>query len=33
MENGLYKVVFRTPLGEGAGVIILENGIAEAETL
>ena len=26
MENGLYKVAFRTPIGEGYGVVVLENG-------
>ena len=26
MENGLYKVEFRTPLGAGAGVVFLQNG-------
>ncbi len=26
MQNGLYKVAFRTPIGEGYGVVVLENG-------
>ena len=26
MDNGLYKVAFKTPLGEGFGVVTLENG-------
>lgn len=26
MKNGLYKVGFRTPLGYGAGVVVLEDG-------
>lgn len=26
MQNGLYKVEFQTPLGAGAGVVVLENG-------
>ena len=26
MNNGLYKVTFRTPLGSGAGVIVLNEG-------
>jgi T3SS negative regulator,GrlR len=26
MQNGLYKVEFQTPLGAGAGVIILQDG-------
>lgn len=26
MQNGLYKVAFSTPLGEGYGVVVLENG-------
>lgn len=28
MENGIYKVSFKTKLGTGTGVIILENGRA-----
>jgi hypothetical protein len=26
MKNGLYKVHFKTPLGEGFGVVVAENG-------
>lgn len=26
MRNGLYKVMFQTPLGQGAGVVILRDG-------
>ncbi|MGV2127326.1 GrlR family regulatory protein [Agrobacterium vitis] len=26
MQNGLYKVVFKTPLGVGAGVIFAQDG-------
>lgn len=26
LQNGLYKVSFRTPLGEGNGVIVLQDG-------
>jgi hypothetical protein len=26
MQNGLYKVEFQTPLGAGAGVIVLRDG-------
>ena len=26
MKNGLYKVSFKTQLGEGAGVVVLDNG-------
>jgi hypothetical protein len=26
MQDGLYKVEFQTPLGAGAGVIVLEDG-------
>ena len=26
MQNGLYKVEFRTPLGFGAGVVVLRDG-------
>jgi T3SS negative regulator,GrlR len=26
MKNGLYKVSFKTQLGEGSGVVVLENG-------
>jgi T3SS negative regulator,GrlR len=26
MLNGLYKVEFQTPLGMGAGVVVIENG-------
>ena len=26
MKQGLYKVLFQTPLGYGAGVVVLENG-------
>jgi hypothetical protein len=26
MQNGLYRVEFRTPLGSGAGVVVLEDG-------
>lgn len=26
MQNGLYKVSFETPLGEGAGVVMLREG-------
>lgn len=26
MQNGLYKVHFKTPIGEGAGVITLQDG-------
>jgi hypothetical protein len=28
LPDGLYSVQFQTPLGAGAGVILLENGIA-----
>jgi hypothetical protein len=27
MKNGLYKVEFVTPLGQGAGVVVLDNGL------
>jgi hypothetical protein len=27
MQTGLYKVNFKTPLGLGAGVVVLENGM------
>jgi hypothetical protein len=26
MRNGLYRVMFKTPLGQGAGVVILSDG-------
>ena len=26
MQNGLYKVEFKTPLGAGAGVVVLQDG-------
>ncbi|MGA2491513.1 MAG: GrlR family regulatory protein [Roseiarcus sp.] len=26
MRNGLYKVTFQTPLGSGAGVVVLNDG-------
>jgi hypothetical protein len=26
MQNGIYKVEFQTPLGAGAGVVILQSG-------
>lgn len=26
MQNGLYKVEFNTPLGAGAGVVVLQDG-------
>jgi hypothetical protein len=26
MRNGLYKVAFRTPIGEGFGVVVLSDG-------
>jgi hypothetical protein len=26
MQNGLYKVEFQTPLGAGAGVVVLQDG-------
>jgi hypothetical protein len=26
MQNGLYWVEFRTPLGSGAGVVVLQDG-------
>lgn len=26
LNNGLYRVTFRTPLGEGAGVAVLLDG-------
>jgi hypothetical protein len=27
MKTGLYKVSFKTPIGTGAGVVVLENGM------
>ena len=26
MQNGLYKVAFQTPIGAGAGVVVLQDG-------
>jgi hypothetical protein len=26
MQNGLYKVAFKTPIGSGAGVVVIQNG-------
>lgn len=26
MQNGLYRVTFQTPMGQGAGVVVVEDG-------